>query len=128
LNQAVMMTSFVMRLVTTGLIFLMILPSGYLLTRIGKPYPMLLITVHKLAGVAAGVYLVVSLLPHYQAGELRPLAIAVLIITVACFLVLVVSGSLLSAEREFPSQFKVLHKVFPYLTVLASLLLLMLAL
>jgi hypothetical protein len=107
-------------LIFTGLCFLLILPSGYLLSRIGKPYHMAIITIHKLAGVALAIYLAPVLIRRYQSGSLAPPGMITTAVTVLFFLVLVVSGSLLSAEREFPPLFKTFHRVFPYLTVLAT--------
>ncbi len=111
------------RLLTAGLLFLFIFPSGYLLTRIGKPYNPLIITVHKLAGVALGVLLVMWSYRVYQAGEMEAIDTVGLIITALCFITLVASGSLLSAQQDFPKVIKALHKVFPYVTVLATVIL-----
>jgi hypothetical protein len=114
------MTILVTKMSYAGLFFMAIFTSGYFLTRRGKPYNMLVITLHKLVGLATGVFLVSSLLRLHQTGDLNASAVIALVITGISFIVLVVSGSLLSAEREFPPIFSTLHKVFPYFTLLAT--------
>lgn len=114
-------------LMITGLCFLLILPSGFLLSRIGKPYHVVIITIHKLAGVALALYLAPMLIRRQQSGSLASPGMITTAMTVLFFLVLVVSGSLLSAEREFPPVVRVLHKVFPYLAVVATGILLFVA-
>jgi hypothetical protein len=118
------MTALTSKLILAGIAFLIIFPSGYLLTRIGKPYNVVLITIHKLVGVGIGLYLVVTVIQQSQAIELGSTGSLSLISTGLFFLLLVISGSLLSAEREFPPVFKSLHRVLPYLAVLGSLTLL----
>ena len=113
-------------LITSGLFFLMILVSGYLLSGIGKPYNILIITFHKLAGLALGIYLGVLLFRHAQHSGLAISGIVAIAVTVVFFLILVVSGSLLSAANELPGVVQKLHSVFPYLTVAAATILLML--
>jgi hypothetical protein len=114
------MTILFMKMSYAGLFFIAIFISGYFLSRIGKPYNMLVITLHKLIGLATGVFLVSSLLRFHQVEDLNTSAVIALVITGISFIVLVVSGSLLSAERQFPPIFSTLHKVFPYFTLLAT--------
>ena len=104
----------------SGAAFLFIFLSGYILTRIGKPYNTLIITIHKLVGVALGVYLGLTLYRRFQALGLSSLGLSIIAVTVLFFIIMVTTGSLLSAERSFPNGIKLLHRVFPYLTVIAT--------
>jgi hypothetical protein len=115
-------------LINAGIFFLLIFLSGYLLTHLGKPYNMLIITIHKLLGLAIGIYLGVSLYRINQMDEISTLGIGIIAITVVFFLAMVASGSLLSAERTFPNIIKLMHRSFPYLTVLSTGILIFLVL
>lgn len=108
-------------LITSGLFFLMILASGYLLSRIGNPYSLAIITLHKLAGLARGKYPGVLLVRQTQHGGLAISGIVAIAVTVVTFLVLIVSGSLLSPADELPAVIQKLHSVFPYLSVAATI-------
>jgi hypothetical protein len=120
------MTGLGIRFLLAGAAFLFIFLSGYLLTRIGKPYNMLIITIHKLVGVALGVYLALALYRQHAAVGLSSLGLILIVVTVLFFILMVTTGSLLSAERSFPNRVTVLHRIFPYLTVIATAVLIFL--
>ena len=103
-----------------GIFFLFIFLSGFWLNRAGKPYSMALITVHKLIGLAAGIYLGVSIYRLHQVAPLGTAQFVVIAVTVLSFLINVTTGSLLSAERAMPQAVSVVNKWFPYLTVIAT--------
>jgi len=103
-----------------GLVFLLIFFSGILMWRSGKPYNTALFTVHKLVGLALGVWLGVIVYQANQAAPLGPLAIAAIAVTVLLFVGTVVAGGLLSVEKEVPAFVRRLHQVVPVLAVLAT--------
>ena len=108
------------KMVTTGVFFLFILLTGFWLSRTGKPYSMLIQTVHKLIGVGAGVFLIVTVVRAHKAVPLTLLESGLILLTVLLFVGLVATGSFLLAEREMPTFVSILHKAFPYLTVLST--------
>ena len=122
------MPGLIISFLLSGAAFIVIFLSGFLLTRIGKPYHMLIITIHKLMGVALGVYLGLRLYRQYQAAGLSSISFVIITVTVLFFILMVATGSLLSAERSFPDGIKLLHRVFPYLTVIATAALIVLIL
>jgi DMSO reductase anchor subunit len=107
-------------LISAGIFFVFIIIFGFWLRFTGKPYNMLIITVHKLVGVAMGVYLGKMVYETHQVSPLSPVQITSIIVTVLFFVGLVATGSLLSAEKEMPSTVKVLHRVMPYLTIIST--------
>ena len=102
------------------LFFLIMFPFGYWLSWMGKPYSTLLVTIHKLAGLGVGVYLVTSVYRAHQAAGLAPIQIALVVLAALLFIALVVTGSLLTAERAMPPFVTTLHKVLPYLAVVST--------
>ena len=118
-----------MKFINTGLFFLFILLSGFWVSRTGKPYNAVIFNVHKLIGLAAGVFLIVTVCRIHKATPLEPQQIGVLVMTVLVFVLLVAAGGLLSAEAEGGLQnlsqsvltvIALIHKTFPYLAVLST--------
>ena len=102
------------------LFFLIMFPFGYWLSRMGKPYSNLLVTIHKLAGLGVGIYLVTSVYRTHQAAGLAPLQITLVVLDALLFIALVATGSLLTAEQAMPPIVTTLHKVLPYLAVVIT--------
>ena len=99
------------------LCFTTVLLSGFRLHKLGKPYRTLLLTIHKLVPVAMLVYLALTI------RLMAPLSLLVWIATLFagfCFLVMIASGSWISAAKEAPKAVLALHKILPYVTILAS--------
>jgi hypothetical protein len=109
-----------LRLLGAGAFFLLIFASGFWLSRAGKPYGVALFTVHKLIALAAVVLLGWTAWQAHQAAPLAPAQLAALAAALVCALVMFVSGGLLSIEKTMPPFVLLLHKVFPYLTLLFS--------
>lgn len=103
-----------------GAFFLLIFLSGFWLSRAGKPHAMALVTVHKLIGLAAGIYLGVSVYRLHQAAALGTAELAVVGVTALLFAVNVTTGSLLSTERAMPEIVSVVNRWFPYLTLVST--------
>jgi len=108
------------RLVNVGAFFLFIFISGFWMSRTGRPHGMLLVTVHKLIGLALGIYLGWMV---YQAHKIIPLSstqIIAVTITVLFFAVNVATGSLLSTNKPMPEMVSLINKWFPYLTIAST--------
>jgi hypothetical protein len=106
--------------ISTGLFFLFIFLSGYWLSRSGKPYSVLVFTIHKLIGLAAGIFLIMTIYRIHQAAPLSLVEIMAIGVTVLLFVVTVTAGGLLSTEKSMPIAISILHKLFPYTAVLST--------
>lgn len=106
-------------LIITGLFFLCIFLSGYWLKGSGKPYNGLKLNLHKFLSLGAVAYLIVLVIEVNRAAGLLPPGILFLVISALLFLVLIISGGLLSALKETPLFLQFLHRMLPYLTVAA---------
>lgn len=107
-------------LANAGLFFLFIFLSGFWLNRSRKPYNVLIVIIHKLIGLAAGIFLGLTVYRIHQATPLSTVQIACVVITMLFFAVNVATGSLLSANRPMPKAVSVINKLFPYLTVAST--------
>lgn len=109
------------KLLSTGLFFLFIFLSGFWLNRKGRPYSVLMVTIHKLIGLVAGIYLGLMVYQIHQASPLNTPQIAAVAITVSFFAVNVATGSLLSTNKPLPVAISRINKLFPYLTLVSTL-------
>ena len=109
-----------LRVVGVALAFLLIFGSGILLTKSGKPYSTALFTIHKLVGLAAGVWLGVIVYQANRAAPLGPAEIVAIAVTVLLFIGTVAAGGVLSVDKQTPAVVLRLHQVVPVLAVLAT--------
>jgi hypothetical protein len=107
-------------LLPTVSFFLFIFLSGILVRRSGKPYPVLMFTVHKLVSLATFAFLVVILFQMDQATPLTQDAIIVAIVTAFLFVDTIIAGGLASIAKPISPAIPLLHKVLPCLTVLST--------
>jgi hypothetical protein len=96
--------------------------TGFLLKRREKPYPVLLLTFHKLLLLGAGIALVVLLISKNQGSPLNSSGWFYFFAVLLTFILMVVTGGLVSIEKPMPNFIQTLHKVFPYITILLSIL------
>ncbi|HWQ46219.1 MAG TPA: hypothetical protein VN376_05090 [Longilinea sp.] len=106
-------------LITAGL-FLVIFILGYVMNRSGKPYSVLLLTVHKLASLGILVYLIVTAVQLNKVSPLTGLELTAVIAAVVFFVAAIVTGGLVSVDKPMPDFVSWLHKIIPYLALLSS--------
>jgi hypothetical protein len=106
--------------VGAGLFFVAIFLSGYWLSRSGKPYNVLVLTIHKLIAVAAFVLLAVIMIHSNRRANLSTIELVAGVITGLFFLNLIVTGGLLSSEGQTPAVVSRVHRIAPYLTLISS--------
>ena len=108
------------RAVGAGLFFLFIFLSGIWLSRSGKPLNGVILTIHKLISLAAGVFLIITLYQMNHAAALGALELAAAVVTGLFFVGTVVFGGLLSTGKPMPAVILRMHQVMPFLTVLSA--------
>ena len=109
-----------LRIVSTGLFFLFIFLSGYWLSHSGKPLNVIILTIHKSIGLAAGVFLVLTVYRIHQVAPLSPIEITAIVVTVLFFAGNVATGGLLSTDKPTPAAILKMHQITPFLTVLST--------
>jgi hypothetical protein len=108
------------RAVGIGMLFLVIVLSGIYLSRSGKPYSTFPFTIHKLVGLALGVWLAVIVYQTHQTAPLDLLQIVAVVVTALLFAGTVAAGGLLSVDKPVPAAVQTLHKILPALAVLST--------
>ncbi len=114
------MSTNVLRIVITAVLFIIIFVLGYVLTRMGKPYNTILVNAHKLVSLGAAVYLGIVVYQLHKTASFTSLQIAFLALTGVCVLGLFATGALLSIDKSMPSFVKYLHHIAPYLLLVST--------
>jgi hypothetical protein len=107
-------------IIGAGSFFVVIFVSGYWLSRSGKPYNVIVLTVHKLISLAAVVLLVIAMAQAQRVATLSAMELVAGVVTGLFFLGLMATGGLLSSDKQMPAVVLRLHRIAPYLTVLAA--------
>jgi heme A synthase len=100
--------------------FGVIFGSGYWLSRAGKPYNVIVLTIHKLISLAVVVFLVIIMVQANRVAVLSAMELVAGVLTGLFFLGLMATGGLLSADKQMPPIVLKLHQIAPYLTVLSA--------
>lgn len=114
------MSAIQVRLAVAGLLFLSMILSGYWLGKADKPYPFLRFNLHKFIGLGIGAFLIVTVVQAQQDAPLETVEMLAIIVTALLFILTVTAGGLVSIEKPMPGAVAMLHKVFPYITTMAS--------
>jgi hypothetical protein len=109
-----------LRIVGAGLFFVIIFVSGYWLSRSGKPYSVIVLTIHKLVSLAAVIFLAVTMVQSHRVAALSVIELVAGVLTGLFFLSLIATGGLLSGDKHMPAVVSKLHRMTPYLTVLST--------
>jgi hypothetical protein len=109
-----------LKVVGASLFFLFIFLSGIWLSRSGKPLNGLIVTVHKLIALAAGIFMIITLYRMNQATALAATELIAALVAGLSFLGMAVSGGLLSTGKPTPPAILRLHQVVSVVTVLST--------
>ena len=117
------------KIITVGILFVVIFLSGFWVSRSGKPYHAVIFNLHKLIALATGVYLLRTIYLSHQFTPLDPNQIKILGVMGIIFMVIVVAGGLLSVFAEgglsqvsqsVQGGVLIVHKTFPYLGLVST--------
>ena len=114
------MSTVQLRVVGAGLCFLIVFLSGIWLSRSGKPFNSIVLTIHKLVLLAAAVFLVVTVYQINQVATLSGSEVIAGVVTGLLFLGTGIAGAILSTGRPGPAAILRNHRITPFLTVLST--------
>lgn len=111
-----------LKIIGAGAAFIIMFLSGIWLNRTGKPYGTLVFGIHKLIGVGIAVFLFITIRQIHRATPLSSLELVAVVVAVLFFLATVTTGSLLSIpiSKPMPGIVTTLNKIFPYFTILST--------
>lgn len=110
----------IIKIIVASALLVISLVFGYLLSNAGKPYSVVLMSIHKLSSLLAGIALVVIVWQFQKAAQLSALQWAVIAVTGILFLATFVTGAVLTVQKETNSIVLTVHKIGPVLTTLSS--------
>ena len=110
------------KMIAAGLLFLLTLISGVIVSRSGRPFSIGLVTVHKLIAVGTIVLIGMSINQLYKAVDGRLfIEWIVLVISGIFFLALIATGALLTREEmQLPELVLKIHQAAPLLALISS--------
>jgi hypothetical protein len=110
------------KLIATGILFLLTLISGVIVSHSGRPLSVWLVTVHKLIAVGAIVLTGMAVNQLYKTTDGKVfLELGAIVITGMLFLALIATGALLTREEmQLPELVLRVHQVAPPLALISS--------
>lgn len=110
------------KLIAAGILFLLTLISGVILSRSGRPFSIGLITIHKLIALGTMVLIGMAVYQLYKTADGKVIIeMSVMIITGILFLSLIATGALLTREEmQLPEVVIRIHQVAPLLALVSS--------
>jgi len=101
-------------------LYLLVFASGFWLSRSGKPYNQIILTLHKLIALAGAILLAIVLYRASRVATLNAAELSAGVVTGLFILGLFVTGALLSIDKPMPAIVLRLHRITPYLAVLST--------
>ena len=98
------------KLIVSGILFLLMIITGVILSRSGKPYGTGLVTLHKLFSIAALVVVILAFVQQMKAAP-NPLWTLMAILGGVLFVAAIASGALLTGEKTMPDWISLIHKL-----------------
>jgi hypothetical protein len=121
-RRNIKMETITSKLILAGVLFLLTLISGVILSRSGRPFSIGLVTIHKLVALGTMVLIGIAVNQVYKTADGKALiGMGVLIITGVLFLALIATGALLTREEmQLPEVVMRIHQLAPLLALASS--------
>ena len=114
------MTTLTPGLIAAGTLFILSLASGAWLSHLGKPINILVVTIHKLISLATVLFTGLAIYHFSRAAAISSSEVNAILVTGLLFLLLFITGALLSAGKPVNRVVSVTHKIAPFLSVIST--------
>jgi hypothetical protein len=109
------------KLTIAGILGVLTLISGVVLSKTGRPLNAVFFNLHKMIAVVMIVLIVISVVQLAKAGETKALIELIVIgITGVLFVALIATGGMLSFERVWPALVLKIHQIVPLLSLASA--------
>ncbi len=112
-----MMSSIMLSMVITVVLLIMSIGTGYFVSSLGRPLNTPVFTFHKLTALGAIVLSIWMMISQRMILFQSSPVDLILIVSGACLFILFFTGSLLSFERSWPAVIRIIHRIFPWITL-----------
>ncbi|MBN1875271.1 MAG: hypothetical protein JXA33_13670 [Anaerolineae bacterium] len=109
------------RIVVIVILFVLKLILGIWLTLTGKPYNGILVTIHKLISLATVIFIGVAVYRLREGVGLNTVELGAVIVTGVLFFAAIISGGLASTETLAYPAIILIHRIVPFLSILATI-------
>mgnify|MGYP006953739444 CR=1 FL=1 len=109
------------KLILSAVFVLLMIVSGFTVSRTGRPYNGLLFTIHKLISLGTLVYLVINFNRVDREILFSMPVILVCLLTAILFISLFATGGMLSAMKSPSAFIERTHHILPYLLAVTTL-------
>jgi hypothetical protein len=106
--------------ITAGILFIFSLASGVWLSQLGKPVNFVVVTIHKLISLAVVIFTGITIYNVSRATGPSPSAWGAILVTGLLFILLFITGALLSGSKPVHIIYSVIHKVVPLLSLFSA--------
>ena len=103
------------KIITAGILILITILSGLWLSKSGRPLNSLIFTIHKLAAVAAVIFLVLAVKSLPKDFDFTFIFILIITLLGLSFTASIITGGFLSFEKTMPGFILTLHKILSVL-------------
>jgi len=101
----------VYKLITSSIIFLIIIGSGVWLSTLGNPYGVFLLNIHKLIALAFLVYIFLISKNLFQSTKINPFHWVFIVAAIISVVLIFVSGGILSRDEFLKTSLATIHKI-----------------
>ncbi len=109
------------KIIITSLLLVGMILTGFIVSRSGKPYGTLLLTLHKLVSLGALIFLVVTVNQAIRITTVNPITLVVIILSAVLFIALFATGGIVSAMKAPPRIILTIHYILPYMLAVSTL-------
>ena len=108
------------KIITIAVLFILKLLLGFWLYRRGRPYNVVVLTIHKLVSLATLVLIVLTASNLGGGVGMGTAQLIALVTTVVLFVLAIATGGLLSTDKTMPIVVSIVHKVTPFLSIVST--------
>ena len=115
--------SITIKITFIAILFLLIVISGFWLSKKAKPYPVLLFNVHKLISLAAFILGGIVIYNLQKGIEITSGHLLLISATGVLFIFSIITGGLLNLDKPFYKLFRLIHRILsPIVIILTAII------
>jgi hypothetical protein len=109
------------KLIVAGVLAVLTLITGVVLSNAGRPLNSALFNIHKIISVVMIILVIIGVIQLHKVAEAKAmLELGMIILTIVFFVALVATGGMLSFEREWPAVVLKVHQVLPLVSIASA--------
>jgi len=103
-----------------GVLFILMITSGFWLSKKNKPYPVILFNIHKIISLACFILGSIVIYNLQKEIELSSILFILILVTGSLFVLSMITGGLLNLDKPFYNFLKLLHRIFSLTVIILT--------